>query len=53
MQNSIWFTTQLTEFKVVIDVKKERFFAYTTQLVSISIAYSHVFEVSIENKNRL
>ena len=53
MQNSIWFTTQLTEFKVVIDVREERFFAYTTQLVSISIAYFHVFEVSIENKNRL
>ena len=52
MQNNIWFTMQLTEFQVVIDLTKERLFS-PYYLVSISIAYYHVFEVRIENKNRL
>ena len=52
MQNNTWFTIQLTEFQVVIDLTRETFFAHTTQLVSISIAYLHVFEFSIENKKR-
>ena len=52
MQNNIWFTIQSTEFQVVIDLTKERLFC-PYYLVSISIAYYHVFEVRIENKNRL
>ena len=43
---------ELTEFQMVIGLKKERLFAHTIQLVSIAEAYSNVFELSIAKKKK-